>query len=158
MRIYLPATLPLLAAWHGAGAAPAADGHAVTPTLREWYREGDLEELEYAATVAAARSSLHLLAADATAPRRRVVLAADVPDAAVTWGAGRSAVRVAVPVARRSWAAVLLDDPEAADTVSAAVAALPASATGDEDALFALDEADAVELAWYGVQEIDQLL
>ena len=52
----------------------------VTPALREWYAQADLEELEYAALTHAARASLWLLLADPDAPRRRVVLAADVPD------------------------------------------------------------------------------
>ena len=83
MRVYLPATLPLLAEWHLAGhAAPGLAG-AVTPGLREWYREGDADELEYAAQRVAARLSLEMLAADPGAPRRRVVLAVDVPDADV---------------------------------------------------------------------------
>ena len=32
--------------------------YAVTPALREWYAEGDAEELEYAALQEAARASL----------------------------------------------------------------------------------------------------
>jgi len=43
----------------------------VTPTLREWYAEGDAEELEYAALMAAARASLRLLAHASDAPPRR---------------------------------------------------------------------------------------
>jgi hypothetical protein len=158
MRVYLPATLPLLAAWRVAGEAPAGAAHAVTPALREWYREGDSEELEYTATVAAARSSLRLLADDPQAPRRRVVLAADVPDGAVTPGAERSEVRLAVGVPLRDWASVLADDRDAATVVEAAVGALPAADAGDEDAEFTLDEADAHELGWYAVQELGELV
>ena len=57
---------------------------AVTPGLREWYIGGDSEELEYAAMSDAARASLRLIDADPSAARRRVVLACDVPEAAVT--------------------------------------------------------------------------
>ena len=55
MRIYVAATLPLLARARTSG--QVTDGpstaYAVTPRLREWYFEGDLEELEYAALSAA---------------------------------------------------------------------------------------------------------
>jgi hypothetical protein len=81
MRVYLPATLPALAAALEAaeiGPAPM-QAFTVTPALREWYAQADLEELEYAALNHAARASLWLLLANPDAPGRRVVLAADVP-------------------------------------------------------------------------------
>src|SRR6202453_1319799 len=87
MRVYLASTLPGLAdilAQGRAGSAPLR-AFAVTPALREAYASGDDEELEYVAMLAAARQSLRLLDADLAAPRRRVVLAVDVPDAQVTW-------------------------------------------------------------------------
>ena len=82
MRVYLPTTLTALACLLHTGAIEPAPvrGFAVTPALREWYATGDLEELEYVAMAHAARASLRLLADDPQAPRRRVVLAADVPD------------------------------------------------------------------------------
>ena len=82
MRVYVPATLPALAGVLRAaeiGPAPL-QAFTVTPALREWYASADVEELEYAAMMHAARASLRLLLADPRAPRRRVVLAADVPD------------------------------------------------------------------------------
>lgn len=156
MRVYLPATLPLLAAWRAAGAAPVGVAHAVTPALREWYREGDLEELEYVATVAAGRASIALLADDPAAPRRRVVVAADVADG-VAVPVGRSEVRLTAEVPVTAWASALVDDTAAEAVVADAVAALAAAQGGDEDAAFALDEADACELAWYAVQELAEL-
>src|SRR5258708_39426722 len=81
MRVYLPSTLPALAAALSAGQigpAPVA-GFAVTPALRERYATGDLEELEYVAMVQAARASLRVLHVDTKAPRRSVVLAAELP-------------------------------------------------------------------------------
>ncbi len=71
MRIYLPSTLSALAAVLRTGQVTApACAFTVTPTLREWYASGDMEELEYAAMSAAARASLRLLAADPQAPSR----------------------------------------------------------------------------------------
>ncbi|WP_239076239.1 hypothetical protein, partial [Streptomyces sp. SID9913] len=82
MRVYVPLTLPGLAKAHESG--ELGDGplvaYAVTPALREWYLSDDIEELEYAALNRAALASLRLLAADPGAPRRRVVVAVDVPD------------------------------------------------------------------------------
>jgi hypothetical protein len=160
VRVYLPATMPLLVQWLSDGQAPPGSGHAITPQLREWYREGDEEEMEYVAQLAAARSALDLLDADPDAPRRRVVLAVDVPDldvAPVGEGA-RSAVSVGAPVPVRSWASGLIDDEDNESIVSAAVTALGAATAGDDDAAFLLDEAAATELGWYAVQELPHQL
>jgi hypothetical protein len=166
MRVYLPSTLLRLRGIVAAGQvgpAPLA-GWAVTPALREWYVEGDLEELEYAALTAAAAASLRLLAEDTAAPRRRVVLAADAPAAVVAPGtadpgtADRAAVlvRAVVPLVRL--AAVHVDDPAATATVGEAVRALPAADQGDADAGFLLDEAASHELQWYASSEIFELV
>ena len=158
MRVYLPATLPLLRAWLDAGRAPGGPAYAVTPALREWYREGDEEEMEYVAAQAAGRGSLALLAAEPMVPRRRVVLAADVVDADVALlGEPRAAVAVGVPVELSRWASALVDDEDADGVVSVAASALARAELGDEDAKFAVDEAEAYELAWYAVQEIPNL-
>ena len=83
MRVYLPTTLAGLAAAHLAGRFEGPlEAHAVTGAVREWYSSGDLEELEYAAFTEAAEASLRLLAGEGS-PHRRVVVAADVPDAVV---------------------------------------------------------------------------
>jgi hypothetical protein len=160
MRVYLPATIPLLREWLDAGlATPRGLGYSVTPGLREWYREGDAEELEYAAGLAAATAALDLLAADRSAPRRRVVLAVDVADSDVTPIADeRAAVRLGAPVPDSRWGSALVDDSDAEPIVATAVSCLDAAAVGDEDASFALDEAAARELGWYAVQELRFLL
>jgi hypothetical protein len=174
MRVYLPVTLPLLAAAHSDGAlrpgewakplhdnaSDALVGYAVTPAVREWYVEGDLEELEFTAMTDAAQAVLRLLAADPSAPRRRVVLAADVPDGAVrpVGGDARSQVLLATDVALAGVASVHVDEAGVEGTVEAAVAALPAADAGDDDAQFALDEAEANDLLWYDVTEIPDLL
>jgi hypothetical protein len=158
MRVYLPATLPLLRQWLAAGQAPPGPGHALTPALREWYREGSQEEMEYVAALAAGRAALDLLDADPDAPRRRVVIAAEVADLDVVPAPpARSGVVAAAPVPVSAWASALIDDAEAESLVSAAVTALGAAAAGDDDAALALDEVAALELAWYAVQELPHL-
>jgi hypothetical protein len=159
VRVYVPATLPLLRRWLDAGQMPPGRGFAVTPALREWYREGDEEEMEYVAQLAAGRAALDLLAADPDARRLRVVVAADVPDSdvAVDEPAGRSAVAVGTAAPVSNWASALVDDEDTESVVSAAVTALGAAAAGDDDALFALDEAASYELGWYAVQELPNL-
>lgn len=165
MRIYLAATLPLLALAKVSG--QVTDGpstaYAVTPRLREWYFEGDLDELEHAALGAAGRASLVLLAADPHARRRRVVLAADVPDGWVrpVMDGGRQTtaqVTVAEPVPWSVLASVQVDGPEAEQLVADAAAAALAAAEGDEEAQFAVDSAEDESLLWYAVQEADDLL
>jgi hypothetical protein len=162
MRIYLPATLPRLVAALDEGHFEADVAYAVTPTLREWYIEGDLDELEYAAATAAARASLHLLAdaASEEVPARRVVVAADVPDATVRPApdAGRAAVRLGAPVPMRQVVSAHVDDASARHDVRRAVAALHAAEAGDEDARFLLDSVEDHELAWYAAQELAVLV
>lgn len=159
MRVFLPATLPLLRQWLDAGQAPPGRAYAVTPALREWYREGDEEEMEYVAQLAAGRAALDLLDADVSARRLRVVIAADAPDpdVAADPDAGRSAVVVGGPVPVSTWDSAMIDEEDAESVVSAAVTAVGAAAAGDDDAAFALDEAASYELGWYAVQELSHL-
>lgn len=158
MRIYLPATLPRLAAALDAGQFDLDVAYAVTPVLREWYVEGDIEELEYAAAAAAARASLYLQAQDGSA--RRVVVAAEVPDSAVRPAPdlGRAAVRPGSPVPLSQVVSALVDDVSASDDVRRAVAALHAADDGDDDARFVVDSVEDHELAWYAAQEIGVLV
>src|SRR5258706_12399098 len=80
MRVYLPATMSQLAALRELGELTApTEAHAVTPALREWYAEGDEEELEYVAFTRAAQAALRLLRHDGKVPRRRVVVSVDLP-------------------------------------------------------------------------------
>jgi hypothetical protein len=93
--------------------APRVRGYAVTPALREWYSSGDIEELEYVAMMHAARESLRLLAADVDSPRRRVVLAVEMPDQQVEPSAGLDEpglVEISGPVPIRAVASGLVDD------------------------------------------------
>jgi hypothetical protein len=161
MRVYLPCTLPALARLLADGqAAPPVRGYAVTPALREWYSSGDEEELEYVALTHAARASLRLLHADPEAPGRRVVLAAEVPGDQVSGVAGFDEpalveIKVAIPV--RDVVSGHVDDPDAAADVRAAVDALPAADSGDDDARFIVDGAEGHELLWYATQELHHL-
>jgi hypothetical protein len=160
MRVYLATTMTGLARLLADGSVEVPVAHAVTPALREWYVEGDAEELEYAALTNAARASLHQLAADPAAPQRRVVLAADVADAAARPAPDveRAAVRLAGPVALRDVVSAHVDDADAADDVRRAVAALPAADAGDEDAQFLVDGVEDHELGWFAAQEIGPLV
>jgi hypothetical protein len=162
VRVYLPATSTTLRALLDTGAIGPAPltAFAVTPGLREWYRDDDAEALEYAALEEAARASLRLLDADVAAARRRVVVAADVPDSTVTVrdDLERGAIRIAAPVAVADIAAVHADDAEAADTVAAAAESIMAADLGDPAAQDRVDDAAGFELAWYASQEIAELL
>jgi hypothetical protein len=169
MRVYLPSTLPALerALTSGEIGPVPLRAYAVTPALREWYTEGDLEELEYAALSAAARASLRLIAdAPAGVPPRRVVLAAEVPDDVITKqagdavldaGADRAMVWLTAPVPLAKVVAGHVDDLAAAADVRTAVAALPAADAGDEDARFSVGAAEGNELMWYATQELPHL-
>ncbi|GAA3372103.1 hypothetical protein GCM10020367_25720 [Streptomyces sannanensis] len=165
MRVYVPLTLPGLAQAHTAsevGPAPLT-AYAVTPGLREWYVSDDIEELEYAALNRAALASLRLLAADPGAPRRRVVVAVDVPDGAASAEPGLEVatlgqVRIASPVPLAKAASVHVDSVDAGQDVAAAADALADADRGDDDAQFTVDGAEDHELLWYGVQEIPNLI
>jgi len=163
MRVYIPSTLRLLdAACHAGELGPAPlTAYAVTPALREWYAEGDDEELEYAAMAQAARASVGLLAADPETARRRVVVAAEVSavppaDGSVELGDARLELQVVIPW--RAVAAVHLDAAGAAAVVGKAADLWDAAQNGDDDALFALDSCEGEDLLWYATQEIPDLL
>jgi len=174
VRIYLPSTLAGLARAGVAGtgspaqvevAAAGSWACAVTPALREWYREGDIDELEYAALTRAAIGSLRLLAnsgstASGAGEQRRVVLAVDVPDTAVVLDpdADPAAVIVMEPVRLDQVVSAHVDDPSAADDIAAAVAVVGAADAGDDDAQFTVDGLGDHELQWYAAQEITFLL
>lgn len=162
MRVYLPSTLSAVASLLRTGeiGTSVVRGYAVTAALREWYSSGDIDELEYIAMLHAARESLHLLAADPKAPRRRVVLAAEMADTQVVAEAGfeePGLVHITGPVLIRDVAAGHVDDPVATAEIAEAIAALPAADAGDHDARFVVDGADGYELLWYATQELADL-
>ncbi|GGQ03186.1 DUF6912 family protein [Streptomyces mutabilis] len=167
MRVYVPLTLSGLAEARRTGQLGTGPlvAHAVTPALREWYLSDDIEELEYAALNRAALASLRLVAADSGAPRRRVVVAADVPDGAATVDPDRGIdpsalgeVRLAGPLPLAKAASVHVDSADAEADVAAAAGALAAADGGDDDAQFVVDGAEDHELLWYATQEIASLV
>ena len=162
MRVYVPATTTLLRALIDTGQLGTAPqtAFAVTPALREWYVDDDVEALEYAAMSEAARASLRLVDADPGAARRRVVVATDVPDTAVTIrdDLDRGVVEVGHPVRLPDVAAVHVDDRDAEAVVAAAAGAIVAADLGDDTAQDLVDDAEGFELSWFASQEIDRLL
>jgi hypothetical protein len=167
VRIYLPATTTVLRTLieEGRLAGPLT-AFAVTSDLRRFYAVSDAgadsEELEYAALLAAARASLRLLDIDPLAARRRVVLAADVPDGAVDPVADSDtdpgAVRVSADLSLADVASAHIDGADAEDDVRAAVNVVLEADLGSEDAQFVVDQAEGHELAWYATQEIGPVL
>jgi hypothetical protein len=162
VRVYVPATVPMLAALRSTGQlgnGPVV-AHAVTPALREWYAEGDEEELEYVAFTRAAQGALHLLRGDPTAPRRRVVVSADVPSTALVREEvelGSSEVRLPQPVSLKEVASIHVDSTDAVEQVGAAADVVDEAQAGDPDAQFTVDGAEDHELEWYAVTELDHL-
>lgn len=162
VRVYVPATMPMLAALRASGSLGegALTAHAVTPSLREWYAEGDEEELEYVAFTRAAQGALQLLRHDPAAPRRRVVISADVASGSVKREEvelGSSTVRLLGPVALGDVAAIHVDSGDVSDEIAAAVDVIEEALAGDPDAQFTVDGAEDHELEWFAVSELDQL-
>jgi hypothetical protein len=162
VRVYLPATRSTLRLLLETGSIgpPPLTGFAVTPALREWYLDDDLEALEYAALSEAARASLRLLDADPVAARRRVVVAVDAPDDSVRVrdDRDRGVVELADSVLLARVAALHVDDADAVAAVSAAAAAIVRADLGESAAQDLVDDAEGFELSWYANQEIAELL
>ena len=167
MRVYLPATTTALRTLVDDGVLHGPHtGYAVTDRLRGFYDltdgDADVEELEYAALLAAARGSLRLIDVDPTAAWRRVVLAADVPDTAVTPieddAADAGAARVRADVALSAVVSAHIDVAEAEEDVRRAVGVVLEADLGSDDAQFVVDQAEGHELSWYASQEIGPAL
>ena len=162
VRVYVPATVPMLTEMRASGqlGTGATVAHAVTPALREWYAEGDEEELEYVAFTRAAQAALQLLRHDPKAPRRRVVVSADVASTAFVREdveLGSSTVRLPQPVSFKEVASIHVDSVDAAEGVAAAAEVVEEALAGDPDAQFTVDGAEDHELEWYAVTELDEL-
>ncbi|MEU4647711.1 DUF6912 family protein [Nocardia fluminea] len=177
MRVYIPATIPLLrqlvAEQH---LLPlGATAFAVTPALREAYAAGDDDELAEVAMQEAARASMRLIGAErdglddlddtegaATTPGspvyRRAVIAADVAGAKLRPDLDDAVVKLSGPITFKQVAAVHVDLAEAEPQVAKAVDVIDAADLGDTDAEFVLGDAEDHQLAWYAPQELPFLL
>ena len=164
MRVYIPATLPMLAELVADGSMQPRSGtaFAVTPALREAYAEGDDEELAEVALGEAARASLRLLSAesDDAGKLRRAVVVADAPTDAATArpDLDDAVVRVSGRVNLDQVAAVYVDNAAAEPAVRAAIAVIDEADLGDEDAELTVGDAQDHDLAWYATQELPFLL
>ena len=167
MRVYLPASTTVLRTLVDEGVLPGPHtAFAVTEPLRRFYAasdaEADVEELEYAALLTAARASLRLLDVDPLAARRRAVIAADVQDAAVSAmedpHVEPGAVRIESDIRLAEVASAHLDEADAEDDVRAAVNVVLEADLGSEDSQFVVDQAEGHELAWYASQEMGPAL
>lgn len=158
-RVYVPTTwsgLQQIVTADGLGPAPFF-GHAVTRAARAAWADGGDEELEYAATTAAARTSLGMLTDEE--PPRRVVLAVDAETVMEADDeVDPTVVEVGEVVPMRLVAAVLVDTEDAAEDVTAARTAWPAALEGDAEADAVVDRCLDRDLAWFAVQEIGELL
>jgi hypothetical protein len=162
MRIYVPSTLPSLAALLEDGELRApVDGWAATQAFAAELGSTNDEELEYAAQSQAATASLALIAADDAAPRRRAVVAFDLDTEGAGAGApagldldvdepGSVRLTTAVPLARL--ASLLVDD-EAADTADHVRRAIH-----DLSDHRAIDDVDTHALLWFAAQELPDVV
>ncbi|GAA5087626.1 DUF6912 family protein [Nocardia iowensis] len=179
MRVYIPATVPMLRELVANRELRPVGGtaFAVTPALREAYASGDEEELAEVAMGEAARASLRLLAAErdesdeSAEPTddaepvatggpvyRRAVIAADVTGAKLRPDLDDAVVRLAGPVTYNQIGCVHVDLAEAEPEVAKAVDVVDAADLGDTDAEFVLGDAEDHQLAWYAAQELPFLL
>lgn len=147
MYVFLPSTIPALARMLEAG---RLEGAPLTAFAADPGPGEDTEEAEYEAMYAAAEESLALLKADPEAPRRRVVLAANMPDHVVEREGraeeGVARVKVTGTVPYKKLASAHVDDAAAAEDVVAAVRDPSSEAVQDH------------ELMWFAVQELRYLV
>jgi hypothetical protein len=160
MRVYVPATLAMLARLVADGSVRAVGdtAFAVTPALREAYAHGDDDELAEVALRDAALASLRLLGtAPAELPVRRAVLVAEA-DGVARPDLDDAVVRLAGPIAIADVVAGYVDTAAAEPAVAAALAVVDEADLGDEDAELIVGDAQDHDLAWYATQELPFLL
>ncbi len=161
MRVYIPATVPMLQQLVSDGSMQPLSGtaFAVTPALREAYAQGDDDELAEVAMGEAALASLRLLAAESgDGLARRAVIVADAGEATPRPDLDDAVVRLSGRVALDQVAAVYVDNAAAEPAVRAAIAVIDEADLGDEDAELTVGDAQDHDLAWYAAQELPFLL
>lgn len=165
MRVYVPATFDILAELHRNGEHPvrSAVAFALTPAVREYYTEGDEEELAYSAFLDAAKASLRLLSIgdEERFPHRRVVISADVDAEAVSLHPedGESVVRLDPPkITVQQLVAIHVDDSDAEPATARAIELIDAADLGDEDAELALGDCEDNLMSWYDCKELPFLV
>lgn len=169
MRVYVPATLPMVARLVADGEVAAVNhtAFAVTPALREAYAEGDDDELAEVALAEAAMASIRLLAtelpdgapgSDPMARPRRVVLVAESEPVTLRPDLDDAVVRLGGPLRLGQLAAAYVDNAAAEPAVTAAIEVIDAADLGDEDAELTVGDAQDHDLAWYATQELPFLL
>lgn len=176
MRIYLPATLPMLrhTVTTGIFTSPSRVGFAVTPALKAEYPSADTEDLEYLAMHDAALASLRLIAAGDAEPVRVVLAIDDEAGTAPSNGDGavadsvdnatqrddldRAVVTLAGHISWNAVASVHLDGGDVAAVIRSAADTVDAADLGDMDAAVVVGDAEDIDLAWYAPSEIGYLL
>lgn len=160
MRVYIPASFDMLESLVSDGLLHARGGwgFAVTPALREFFVEGDEEELADVAFDEAARTSLRLLSGyEGRFAHRRVVVAVDV-EAVPAEDMGDSVVKLAGPFSVDDVASVHVDVEGTEPLTKAAVEVVDKADLGDEDAELTVGDCLEVPLAWYDVAELGMLV
>lgn len=159
----------MLADFAREGVLPIRSGvvFGLTQAVRDFYTSGDDEELEYTAFLDAARASLRLLATEDASgakeafPNRRVVLAADIPDANLTADptGGESVLRVApAQLELTQLRAIHTDDEDAEAATKRAKECIDDADLGDEDAELALGDCEDNLMSWYDSKELGVLV
>ncbi|WP_211272794.1 DUF6912 family protein [Corynebacterium phocae] len=165
MRVYIPATFAMLEELKETGqlAARSGWGFALTSALKNFYREGDEEEIAYVAFQEASMASLRLLAIgdEKQFPHRRVVISVDVPDSHVTPQPemGEPVVKLdPATFSTQDLAAIHIDVAEAEQATAQAIAVIDEADLDDEDAHIVVGNALDNLMAFYDPTELPFLV
>lgn len=164
-RVYVPATFAMLRelAEMGSVAARSGWGFMLTPALREFYTDGDEEEIAYSAFLEASMASLRLLAIgdEADFPHRRVVISVDIDQGAIKPQPemGEPVVKLDPAVfSTEDVAAIHVDIEESEAATSKAIEVIDTADLGDEDAELAVGDALDNFMAFYDPSELPFLV
>lgn len=165
LRVYIPATFAMLEelAQGGSLSARSGWGFMVTPALKEFYTEGDEEEIAYSAFLEASMASLRLLAIgdEEKFPHRRVVVSVDVPESVVNPqpDMGEPVVKLEpAQITTEQVAAIHVDVEESEAATAKAIEVIDTADLGDEDAELAVGDALDNLMAYYDVSELPFLV